>query len=31
MAAMGYDVRKVHGNDDQFGGYQAIFFASRRG
>ena len=27
MASMGYDVRRVHGNDDQFGGYQAIFFA----
>ena len=27
MRAMGYDVNKVHGNADQFGGYQAIFFA----
>jgi gamma-glutamyltranspeptidase/glutathione hydrolase len=27
MRQMGYDVRRVHGNDDQFGGYQAIFFA----
>ena len=28
--AMGYNVRHVHGNDDQFGGYQAIFFQRSR-
>jgi gamma-glutamyltranspeptidase/glutathione hydrolase len=26
LADMGYDVRRVHGNDDVFGGYQAILF-----
>ena len=26
LAAMGYNVRRVHGNDDVFGGYQAILF-----
>jgi gamma-glutamyltranspeptidase/glutathione hydrolase len=26
LRAMGYDVRRVNGNDDVFGGYQAIFF-----
>jgi gamma-glutamyltranspeptidase/glutathione hydrolase len=26
LAAMGYDVRRVHGQDDVFGGYQAILF-----
>ena len=26
LKAMGYDVRRVAGDDDVFGGYQAIFF-----
>ena len=31
LQAMGHDVRRVHGNDDVFGGYQAIFFARAPG
>ena len=31
LAAMGYHVRRVHGNDDVFGGYQAILFQVAQG
>ena len=30
LTAMGYDVRRVAGTDDVFGGYQAIFFQRSR-
>ena len=31
LAAMGYKVRRVEGNDDVFGGYQAILFQKMLG
>jgi gamma-glutamyltranspeptidase/glutathione hydrolase len=31
LRAMGFDVRKVSGDDDVFGGYQAIFFQRAEG
>src|SRR5262245_30723022 len=31
LASFGYNVRRVHGNDDVFGGYQAILFQLAQG
>ena len=31
LSTMGYEVRKVEGEDDVFGGYQAILFQKMRG